>query len=102
MTFDRLQVLHTVVAGTPCGGVTPEIRERLQIVAADVQELRDAVLQSGPNSRYHHETLRRHRAEAPRVWAALEKLLPLDVARSGSYYELTSQGRAALDPTEGA
>jgi hypothetical protein len=114
VTFDRLQLLHdlllqvdqsvlldpdTIQESHP-GRVSPQQVEQLQILAADIQELRDAIMQAGPSPGLHIATLTRHRREAPRIWQAIAMLLP--AVEMHASFELTATGRAALDSHQGA
>lgn len=114
MTFDRLQLLHDILTQVDQSvildgdtiqerhpaALTPLQVSQLQVLAADVQALRDSIQQAGPNPRLHFDTLRRHRREAPLVWGAIAPLLPADSLHA--FYQLTATGRAALDLNEGA
>lgn len=43
-----------------------------------VARVRTAIVDAGPRSDWHHETMRRHRREWPTLWAALDRLFGED------------------------
>lgn len=40
-----------------------------------IKAIEGAIKDEGPNPRYHHDTMRRHRSEWPMLWDAIDELL---------------------------
>lgn len=129
MRFDRLQLLQDIIAQVDQsvvldpdtiqeshpGRVSPEQLAQLQIFAADVQQLRDAIAAASDDSRAFPSAVRhlQHyiaanvggpiaRREISALVDAMTTVQPFLADALPSHYELTATGRAALDSHQGA